>query len=56
MVGVGVAYDYAVQRLHAPAPEKVHDLGAGLGLAGVEQVNLATGLDEHPVALPHVCL
>ncbi|CAA9451068.1 MAG: hypothetical protein AVDCRST_MAG80-2275 [uncultured Rubrobacteraceae bacterium] len=54
MVGVGVADDDAVQRLDTPAPEKIHHLGTGPGLPGVEEVTLAAGLDEYPVALPHV--
>ena len=52
--GIGVAADYTVQRLYAPTPEEIHHLGTGLGFPDVEEVALAAGLDEHPVALPHV--
>jgi hypothetical protein len=54
VVGVGVADDYTVQLLHAPTPEEIRHLGIGLGFLGVEEVALAAGLDEHPIALPHV--
>ena len=52
--GIGVADDYTVQRLYAPTPEEIHHLGTGLGFPGVEEVALAAGLYEYPVALPHV--
>jgi hypothetical protein len=52
--GIGVADDYTVQRLYAPTPEEIHHLGTGLGFPGVEEVALAAGLYEYPVALHHV--
>ena len=54
MIGVGVADDDTVQSFDAPAPEEVDHFGTRLRLSGVEQVILATRLDEHSIDLPHV--
>ena len=54
MVGVGVAHDDAIERVHTPTSKEVHHVRTFLRPAGVQQVVLAAGLHQHPVTLAHV--
>src|SRR4051794_13557362 len=54
LLNSGICDDYPVERFDPSAPEKIHYPGTDLGFPGVQQVVLAAGLDEHPVALPYV--